>query len=91
MYLAGLLKYFLYSLVPPVDDDLPEDDCVLEEGEEDEQHARQQPHLRPAGHHNFQGMQLITVCEDVKLNDSDPPLPHGPYREQKKMQLITVN
>ena len=31
---------------PLVEDDLPEDDGVLHEGEEDEQHAGQQPHLQ---------------------------------------------
>ena len=31
---------------PLVEDDLPEDDGVLHKGEEDEQHAGQQPHLQ---------------------------------------------
>ena len=33
-------------MLPLVDHDLPEDDGVLHEGEEHEEHAGQQPHLQ---------------------------------------------
>ena len=48
---------------PLVEDDLPEDDGVLHEGEEDEQHAGQQPHLqrRHRVGHRDPGPDITTV------------------------------
>ena len=51
MYAHVYITYSVYTCVqctyiPAEDDDFPEDDGVLHEGEEDEEHAGEQPHLQ---------------------------------------------